>query len=367
MEISDSDLARLEVLKTFEKIGLKEEREIRLLENLLVSDESVKVRKVAVKIVAQNLQKFLLDLLIWVIKFKNTVEVINTLLEYFRTNDRKGFKILKKELMIRYSRIYDIIPEEAEFFWDFDLLLYKDNKNHKIDNNFFATYRYKSEFPRNPIHAVFSLPFPSVAIAKNHIIALNMRNSKLKEIPNSINLLLKLKYLNLSYNKLESVPSSIKYLHRLTFLNLANNKIKYVPIAFRSLNRLKWMDLSFNSFGEVPDFIKKIAKRRFSSPYIKEGIAFNEAYILGLIEILSGQRLVHFDNINKYWELANIIGKFNIKMIPQYRIDDDGHILEICTCSFQGNDLKKIPTEILDEILSLNHLKGLYLNSYKIF
>jgi hypothetical protein len=366
VENSDSNQVRADILEIINYLGLKYEKEVKLIENFLISDESEQVREVAAKIIAQNFEKYPLELFIWVIKNETSVKVVKKLIDYFEAFNENISKILQKKIIKRYSRLYDIIKEEAEFFWDFDKILSDKIGNLEINSNFFAIYKYFSEFPRDPISAVYSNPFPSIAIVKRHVIALNIKNSKLEEIPDSIKCLSKLKYLNLSYNKLALVPDSIGRFYRLTNLNLSDNKLSSIPNTFESLYRLKNFDLSYNSFNGVPEVIKVISKRRIAWKYIKKGVALEEFYVLGLIEILSGQKLAYFDDPMKFKEFTPRGEMVNENMLPQYKIDDNGHILKIYTCSFQGNDLEKIPSEVLNEIRSLKYLKELYLNSYKI-
>jgi len=377
IENSDSDLVRINSIEIIEEIGVINKAVYDKLKDFLISDENIQVRVVTARILVKYEQKETLELFKWVVQNETYVSVVNTLIESYREQDKLTYNILKNKISKRYSRLFSIKREEAGFFWDFDVLRAESNNNLEIDNKFFAIYRYSKEFPRNPLISVFSNPFPSLAVVKGHVIALNIKNFKIEKVPDSIVLLSKLKYINLSFNNLTEIPASIGILHRITHIDLSDNNLTSLPDSIQNLYRLKWIKLSFNLFIDIPYVVLKSVKYQIAKKYIKEGVTKSEASILGLIEILSGLSLYNIDNPEKYKEFGNDreeiddkypnFGNFKESMLSQYKIDDKGHIVEIYTSSFQGNSFEKIPKEIKRGIEKLKYFERLFLNSYQIY
>ena len=151
---------------------------------------------------------------------------------------------------------------------------------------------------------------------------MNLGGYALTQIPRSISLLLKLRYLSLGFNDFKSLPTSIGGLKNLYELNLrynhltdlsrflrnlpklrslllSGNPISKTPPIISELEALKILDLNNISITSVSDSIRKIAEMYYAPYYINQGVDAHDAAILGLCEIFIGKtELIH----NHYFE-----------------------------------------------------------------
>jgi hypothetical protein len=79
------------------------------------------------------------------------------------------------------------------------------------------------------------------------ILALDLRDKILKDIPPTTFKFKQLKILLLSSNQLTILPDEIGALNQLVFLDLSDNKIKTLPVEIKKLNQLKYLSLEINS------------------------------------------------------------------------------------------------------------------------
>lgn len=114
------------------------------------------------------------------------------------------------------------------------------------------------------------------------LITLDLRNSSITEIPESIRMLTNIKeiiisntglneipeyisslngleILNISGTNIESIPDSVVNLVNLEFLLLRNNQLNYIPSNINNLTNLKWLMLNDNQFTSLPSSINNIS------------------------------------------------------------------------------------------------------------
>ena len=87
---------------------------------------------------------------------------------------------------------------------------------------------------------------------------LNLRNNRLREIPDSITRLQNLSVLNLSRNQLSKLPDSITHLQRLSRLDLGDNQLSELPDSITRLQNLFKLSLGYNQMSELPDSITRL-------------------------------------------------------------------------------------------------------------
>jgi len=90
-----------------------------------------------------------------------------------------------------------------------------------------------------------------------------MRNRKLKEVPEEIFLLTKLKTLSLAQNKLIEVPKDISKLTNLQILSLSKNNLISLPEEIGELKSLKVLNLIDNKLISLPDSLTKLYNLEF--------------------------------------------------------------------------------------------------------
>ena len=82
---------------------------------------------------------------------------------------------------------------------------------------------------------------------------LYLNRNQLKIIPESIGSLPKLTHLDLNYNQLQSIPESLGSLTRLGRLYLSRNPLKSIPESLGNLTQLTWLDLSHSQLKNIPE------------------------------------------------------------------------------------------------------------------
>ena len=179
-----------------------------------------------------------------------------------------------------------IIPKEARFILDLEVLFAEGKKSYKIDAKIY-------DFCKNVRNVVNGKPW--LVVRNRHIEALNfninnwsyikeshenivsyfskikyldmflssIKNSNMNynksfKIPNSIGLLTEIKSLDLSHNNISEIPNSMNHLASLKILNLGYNNIIEISESICFLSSLKFLDLSHNNIQMIPESIKNL-------------------------------------------------------------------------------------------------------------
>ncbi|MFX1316213.1 MAG: hypothetical protein ACFE9T_10140 [Promethearchaeota archaeon] len=366
----------LELLGKFKPLS---EETFKILENLLISDQSSLIRAAAVKLIIQNFLNEGFIPLKWVIQKDKSNLVLRIIIEELESNFEENSILLKQELLQRFSRIFHVVPEEAKFFMD--LFVYLANLGENMDINTNYVYKYKfEEFWPYPFKGAHYEP-KILAVKNSHAIALILYSNKGSVIPESIGFLKDLKYLRLSYNSLKNLPRTIRNLKNLKYLNLYHNNFKKVPSSIfflkslrmlmleennlnslphwiGSLNRLRHLDLLNNNLKLIPKSLFELAKRKQARKYIFNGVNEDEAPVLGLLELLSGIRLKKLEKDEDIYHSV----EFNpFHFMYHYRINEMGHITSIYFY-FREPYLGVFP----QQICSLKYLEELHLENHSI-
>lgn len=334
---SDNYKTRFESLEIIDRIAYKKKGIFKYLENCLLSDENPKVRASAAKLIFKNFLEEGFSSLKWTISYDNSALVLKTLHDLFKGGNEHSINKLKRVLNQRLSLIYGVVSEEALFLLDLELSV-----------NFFNTNYFKI-YSSNTVNGVIDGNYMMCAIKNKHIVALNLSNWGLNIIPESISSLSKLKHLILKNNNIETLPQSIGLLHGLRTLDLSKCKITTLPDSLINLHMLKKLSLNRNHKLEViPQSIIFIAKKYFSKKYIWEGVTSSDAFVLGLLEILTGLKLKRLrdDELILYRKKAR-----------HYKINNNGKVTGIYLFHSQLSNLTLIP----EQLCSLECLQDLEL------
>ena len=326
IENSDNHKIRFESLETIDKIAYITKGMFKDLENCLVSDENPIVRASAAKLIVKNFLEEGYSLLKWAIIYDDSAVVLKTLYDLFKGANDHSINKLKKALQKRLSSIYGVIPDEALFFLDLELSVSFFNIN------------YLRIYSSNSVNGVIKGNYMMCAIKKGHIVALNLSNWGLNKLPESIGSLSKLRHLILKNNNINTVPESTGLLRHLRTLDLSDCKINSLPDSLINLHMLKTVSLCRNyNLEDIPRSILLMAKKDFFRKYIWEGVHLNEAFVLGLLEILTGSRLKKLkkDEFIKYRDKA-----------CHYKTNDRGNVIGIYIFHSQLSNLTIIPEQI---------------------
>jgi Leucine-rich repeat (LRR) protein len=321
---------RVKCLKNLSEIEFNIKKIFKVLENCLISDENLSIKATAADIL---IKKYLSEARVaidWTIENEESLLVLTSIFKSLKEKKDILSENLKVDIIKKFSEIYNVVFEEANFILDLYCL---GIENVDEFRKFANTHRFDGgPFQIPKFHNYFLTP--RLEIKEKHIISLDLFFWKLKELPESIGSLSKLKYLTLGSENLQKVPDSIN-----------------------TLKELKWVEFStIPKFESVPKWILYIAKKCYAKEYIKDGVNENESTILGLFNLLIGYELFM---IGKYQALQNN------SQICAYKLNQNGKIAEIYLSNPSKHKLQLIPEQISKltslEILNLsnNNIKNL--------
>ncbi|MHA1489461.1 MAG: tetratricopeptide repeat protein [Promethearchaeota archaeon] len=228
-----------------------------------------------------------------------------------------------EKIIQQYQKIYQLNYIEAKLFIELEGLISED----KV-----LEVGFLNKFVTNSIKVVKNNPNYNIAIRNGCIIALDLSRWEINELPRSLIFLSKIKYLNLGGLELESLPELIG-----------------------SLSRLKELNLSGNNLIKVPESVILLVKRKIARKYIWNGVIPSEALVLGLLEVLKG---------NKLEKVAITTSVIDWMYALNYKIDKNGSILGIYICD-EKNDKKGI-TIFPEQICTLKFLEELEISQEAI-
>lgn len=106
------------------------------------------------------------------------------------------------------------------------------------------------------LSSITVLPDKVVAkIAANpKIKSLEITDSQILNLPESIELLTGIKSLKVSNTTLEYLPGVISFLTNLEHLDLSDNNIRYIPCGIEKLKKLKFLDITGNKIKALPSY-----------------------------------------------------------------------------------------------------------------
>jgi len=266
-EGSDNENIRLNSLKAFQEIDFKSTKIFKLLENCLISDENQIVRSVAAKLLMHDYIKEGVNSLTWAIQHDKSPIVIKTFIDVLREIENNEFLLLKEKSLNwlkDFASNIDIVPEEAEFILDIEILFAKGKKKYIVDSSTYNFYKYLRDVRQEE---------PWLEVHNNHIIGLNLKYFNwlfLKENPKFLKSSTWLRYPNMFLNSLRrikfngnyvfEIPKSIGLLTSLEWLNLSHNNLQKIPESLKNLKSLKKLDLRHNNIKEIPSSLEPFVK-----------------------------------------------------------------------------------------------------------
>lgn len=292
-------------------MNINRQEAYNILEYILISDKISAIRKYAAFILFHFFPKKSIKPIIWAIQHDNSIEVLKTIHDMVIPRKHPSANILISWLDKRLANIYNIVPKEAQVLLELDFLKIKKKIIHK----------YK------------------ILINKKRIVALEIPGWHLNKLPSNIGNLTKLKLLNLWDNNLHTLPSSLRSLKNLESLYLDWNNFSTLPPFLSTIKTLKKISLTNNVFlKKIPFSLLKLSERVLAKNYVSEGVIKEDAAILGLLEIIIGQRL---KVLQENEVLLN-------NCASHYRLNDDGRVIGIFIYGYYFFQLAILPSQICE-------------------
>ena len=318
---------RADTINVLEQLAIFNQSVYNLLEKCLITDESDLVRFTAAKVLIQNFEISEDTPLFYALENEQSIFFLRNLLQInFNSETLQKLQTLIKK---KISKFYNLNPADAQFILDIEYLDYlKFKKNiNEFTNKFDIHENEKQEYLREKARLGYK-GLGRVIKSENGFIT------------------------GLKLHDFDTIPISIKNLKNLEYLEIKRSNLSSLDENYDNLLNLKYLILSNNKLDKIPDWVYEVAKRRdYATKYIRYGVIYSEAFILGLLDILLGQALVKLDQNES----------FNQSLLYYFKINQKGNVIGINISS----DLNKIGT-FPEKICSLVYLKELCLPNQNI-
>jgi len=284
----------IEVLEQFSVVGIGISK---LIEKSLISDESPLVRTAAAKFIINTNLEEAQNALEWRIQNEKSIVFFKEGLDFTKRSQNPEIKKFKEKLLIRLSKIYNLNKSDSEFILELDFHDYKHFVREFKD--FLSKFEIKEVERKKLIKENTEIGYKGlgrITSAKEGYITGLILND-LEEVPKSLQNLSKLEYLEINRCEIGDLPDSHGYLSQIKNLTLKNNEIKLIP---------HWV-LAISS---TENYIKK---------YVKNGVKFEEASILGLLEIFTGQAFVKLELETSFFP----------SLLFYYKLNQNGNVIAI--------------------------------------
>ncbi len=264
---SDNEDIRYSGLEYIGKLSIEDELTFNIIENCLISDESALVRFEAAKVLIQNFPERDHKPLIWAIQNEKSIYFFKNLLDLLETDEYHQFKEIHEKALKKIRKNYSLNSADSRFVLDIDYLDYKKFKTEFKD--FLEKFELSDKEKQKLIKENTEIGYKGlgrVKTAKKGFI------------------------LSLSLKDLNEIPSSICKLSRLESLEISRCKLRSFPEACPDLRSVKNIVLKNNELDRIPDWVlSTVKKKKYSHKYVIDGVIISEAYLLGLLEILTGE------------------------------------------------------------------------------
>lgn len=314
----------------------------KILENLLLFSKSPFVKYRVTELLIQNFPIEAKPLIFYTILKEKSVFYFKNILKYLESKENQYSNEILKEVSKRLGFIYDLHPDDAKFFFEWNYPLWNPRFN---DIKYNREYRAQFNFQIYPD----GNEKPIYSVRNGHITGITLYGSK----PESIGNLKKLKYLYIHGYDIKELPKSIVNLYELRTLHIDECNINILPNFLASLPKLRQLALVSIELTEIPDWVYNLANQKhYTRKYINEGVIPSEAQFLGLVSILLGR---HTNKIDSFEEIGHNYAQY-------YKIDDNGHITGIFIIYPEGPFIGVVPKQIKN----LEYLEELYLFNQNI-
>ncbi len=404
IENSESIKERVASLQKLATLGVTNEDYYDLLENLLISDSSHKIRCLA----ANSLKSLFLTKsfipMKWSFKHEPSVKcliaITNTLgaidnakSKRFLINELRNISIKKYSKHIKslfengqlegYAGPQLAGPQLARQLNNFHIIKFLENNFRRFNYSLNLGEVVSLDLSNVSSH-VFDykvLKLPDFIGTLESLEKLDLKFNRIKSVPNTIKNLSSLKYLNLSYNKIRKIPADMCNLRSLEYLNLKSNKITSLPDGIGKISHLKSLNLRSNNLKNVPKTIDNLKDLKMLVLHGNQlddfSLSFHES-TLKKLEL----GLNNFQNIPstlrnlEYLEELGLEGN-NITKIPKWLCDltslkvlrlhnnninnlpnSFGNLIQLKELTLWNNHIKTLPKTFR----SLSNLKNLNLN-----
>ncbi len=241
---SKVDRIRIEALKHLESLKKADKDFYRLLENLLISENSERIKIYVIQRIESLYGGKAFNPLEWSYTHESSINcqiyIINSLGK-IRTDQTKGFLIQEIQKYINQSKK------------DLDKLDDKKLSELLINCRFYSYFKKKILASKIDFREGYVRELDLSSIY-NSLYRPNIINV----LPKTMIFLKGLEKIDLSFNNLRTLPIVVVNISNLRELNLNNNLLTFLPTSIGALKSLEHLSLNNNKFKKVPHSIGKL-------------------------------------------------------------------------------------------------------------
>ncbi len=265
IEGSNNPKIRSESISVLNQLKIHDPNLFKIIESVLLSDESPYVRRSAVNLIGHQFLKEGLDTLTWVVQHEKSPLILKDIFDLNLDLTDTRLKSLNKELeeyLAKIALVVGIISNEAKFILDLEALFAQNEENYVLE---LKSYQFYKDLKDSKLGEFW------LTIKNKHIESLSFNYFNWKYLKQNhdmfdsiSNLQDPIVYLNIlrkfhvGYNENFRIPESISLLTKLRKLNLSKNNIIELPKSMFLFTNLKYLDLSYNTLDEIPEEITNL-------------------------------------------------------------------------------------------------------------
>ncbi|MHA2131646.1 MAG: hypothetical protein ACW99L_16895, partial [Promethearchaeota archaeon] len=291
IESSESDEVELKAKEILNKLSRNYKETYHILKNILEIDKKAIIRFIVAREMLNIYEGTSENILENQIQQDDSAIFLIELFHFLRTTKSRSSEILKNSLIAKYSGIYNVTSNEVVFFIDLESTQINSKKDLDINIGYFK------KFKAPDIKTLRKGKLHNYVLKNYHIIALDLTRWEFYEIPKSIGLLSELKY-----------------------LNLANLQLNYLPESMDNISKLEYLNLNGNNLTILPIWLIEFSNNKLSETYIEKGVFSDDATVLGILEVLSGEKF------EKAQQVDDILTR---ETAFHYKINENGRVIGV--------------------------------------
>lgn len=294
IERSNDVSIQLRSIEAIANIKSGNEAVFKILESCIVSGEDQLIREKAVQILYRLFPLKSLSVLEWAIKHEQSSFVLNSLFKLSKEMcDSQHPKLcsISEKIVSKLSDFYGVVPNEIPFYLELNTILNK--AGGKLTRREFEIPYCRTNILNREYYIMdlyYSCHGETVYVVYNKKTRA-LIIPELAKIPDSLSNLTRLRYLSLL--NLKSVPKALNTLHRLNGLELRvykGKKLKF-PNSIINMHSLKELHLHSTFFTPISKLFVNHVKKNIAPKYVKDGVNFEDAVNLGLLDVYFRHKL----------------------------------------------------------------------------
>ena len=242
---------RIESIEILERIGLRTDKVFNLLENLLISDSNENVRNLAANVIKTHFIEKAFAPMRWAYEHESSIKCLTTIISTVGQIKQPEATLFLFEKLQKIEN-YQFRKSIADILDTKNIHNHSNKKLADVINNYIVIKYFEDKFSRLNFKVERGLVTElDLSCISNNVFGISI----LKNLPDFIIILRKLRKLDLKINRISTLPKTIGELPNLKYLDLSNNIIKSLPEKIGQLKNLEHLYLRYNNLNNLPKSI----------------------------------------------------------------------------------------------------------------